>query len=357
MKDRNQIKDIVLAVTNKCNGRCQFCNIWKDKKESSCLIEDYKRLPAQARNIEITGGEPFLRDDLLDIVKTISRQTPKAKITILTNGFLPSKIKQTMQRVIRFRKNIGLAVSLDGFGKVHEELRGFPGGYCLAIETIRLLKELGLKDLRITFTLGDNNVNQLKKVYRLSKELGVKFNLALYHDSAHHFKKQNNRVIHIRKIKRELAWLAEQELRSFSPQRWLRAYFAWALVRFLETDRRVLPDYSGLYSLFIDSDGSIYPSEVWALKIGQLQRMNKTNNWPEFSQRTQEMISVDQSPGSWMIPTVRRAMQKHWPEVMRWILQEKFCLYTKGRKYVFKAKKKHPAKQLNLFLKKISSIF
>jgi len=343
--NKNSIKDVVLAVTYKCNSRCGFCNIWQKKEDFSCQPSDYKKLPDNLENVNISGGEPFLRNDLLEIIKVISRQSPKAKITISTNGFLPSKIKETMQRVVRFKKDIGLAVSLDGFGKVHEELRGFRGGFCLALETIRLLKELGIKDLKIAFTLGDGNVNQLKKVYRLSKELGVEFSLAVYHNSAHYFGKNDNQIVKIGKIKRELDWLIEQELKSFSLKRWFRAYFAWAMIEFLETDQRVLPDYSGLNSLFIDPTGSIYPSDVWGLEIGYLQR---TRDWDIFLQRTRNVIISNQSPANWMICTARQAMKKHWLIVFKWILQKKFHL---------RIKKKQSQKQLSLFLKRISSIF
>ena len=335
--DKNSIKDIVLAVTYKCNSRCRFCNIWQNKEDFSCQPLDYKKLPHNLESVNISGGEPFLRDDLLEIIKIISRQSPKAKITISTNGFLPSKIKETMQRVVRFKKDIGLAVSLDGFGKIHEELRRFPGGFCLAIETIRLLKELGIKDLKIAFTLGDDNVNQLKKIYRLSRELDVEFSLALYHNSSHYFQKSNNRVINIRKIKRELNWLIEQELKGLFPKRWLRAYFTWGLIRFLETDQRVLPDYSGLDSLFIDPFGKIYPSNVWGLEIGQLERIDEM-----------PALLANHSPANWMLCTARQSMKKHWFRVTQWILQKKFHLQTN---------KKRPQKQLSLFLKRISSIF
>ena len=137
-------------------------------------------------------------------------------------------------------------------------------------------------------------------------------------------------------------------MKSFSPKRWFRAYFTWALIEFLETNQRVLPDYSGLNSLFIDPTGSIYPSDVWGLEIGYLQRMSKANDWNEFSQRTRDIIISNQSPANWMICTARQAMKKHWFVVFQWILRKKFY---------FPIKNKHSKKKLSLFLKRISSLF
>ncbi|MFH1367312.1 MAG: radical SAM protein, partial [Patescibacteria group bacterium] len=174
-QNENSIKDIVLAVTYRCNGRCKFCNIWKEKGVSLLPAASYKNLPRNARNINITGGEPFLREDIVEVVRVIVRQCPEAKIIISTNGFSPSLIKKRLQEILRLKRDIGLAVSLDGFGRVHEELRGFPGGFSLALETIRLSRELGIKDVKIAFTLTDSNFKQLKKIYRFSKEMRTEF--------------------------------------------------------------------------------------------------------------------------------------------------------------------------------------
>ncbi len=316
-------KDFVLAITYQCNSRCQFCNIWQKKGTASCQPIDYTNLPRNAQNINLSGGEPFLKKELPEIIRIISRQCPKAKIVISTNGFSPSLIKKQMQKIIRFKRDIGIAVSLDGFGRVHEELRGFPGGYSLVLETIRLLKELGLRDIKIAFTLGDQNINQLKRIYRLSRELEVEFSLAAYHNSNHYFDKNDNQINNLKKINRELNWLIDQEIKSFSPKKWLRAYFAWGLLRFLEEQKRILPDYSGLTSLFIDPIGNIYPSDVWGLRIGRLRRVR---NWSDFGLRTREMLLPQKSPINWMICTTRQAIRKHWLRVGFWIIKAKIKL-------------------------------
>jgi MoaA/NifB/PqqE/SkfB family radical SAM enzyme len=353
-KDKISVRDVVLAVTYQCNSHCQFCHIWKNQESYSLFPIDYKNLPSIIKNVNISGGEPFLRKDLPKIIRIISRQCPQAKIIISTNGFSPCLIKKQMQEIIKFKRDIGVAVSLDGFGKVHEELRGFPGGFCLALETVRLLKELGIRDLKIAFTLGDENINQLKRVYQLSRELGLEFSLAVYHNSAHFFQKENNQIAQIRQIKRGLNWLIDQELKSFSLKKWLRAYFAWGLVKFLEKGERVLPDYSGINSLFIDPFGRIYPSNVWNLEIGQLRRIK---DWIEFSQRTKEIISAEKSPANWMICTVRQAMKKHWLKSGQWILREKIHRLLKEKSYSFQLSQKALERYTTPFFKRISSLF
>lgn len=316
-------KDIVLAITYQCNSRCKFCNIWKKKETALCQPVDYNNLPRNLETINISGGEPFLRDDLPDIIRNIIRRCPGAKIIISTNGFSPSLIKKQMQKIIRFKRDIGVTVSLDGFGSTHEELRGVLGGYSLVLETIRLLKELWLRDIKIAFTLGDQNINQLKRIYHLSKELNVEFSLSAYHNSSHYFDKNDHEIVNLKKTSKAIDWLIVQELKSLSPKRWARAYFAWGLLNFLENQKRILPDYSGISSLFIDPLGDVYPSDVWGLKIGKLR---KINDWSEFAIRTREMIAPQRGPDSWMICTTRQAMKNHWLRVGLWIIKAKINL-------------------------------
>jgi len=325
----NAIKDIVLAVTYQCNGRCRFCNIWTNQDSFSCELDDFKRLPRNIENINISGGEPFLREDLSEVIRTIKNQCPKAKIIISTNGFTPCKIKDQMQKIIKFKRDIGIAVSLDGFGKAHEELRGFPGGFSLALETIRLLKELGIKNIKIAFTLGNQNINQLKRVYQLSNELGVEFSLAAYHNSSHYFQKEDNKIVDIANLRKEIDWLIKQELKSFSLKKWARAYFAFGLFNFLKNKKRILPDYSGINSLFIDPFGNIYPSDIWNLKLGNLK---KVDNWDDFSEAMNLKILSNKRPESWMICTARGAMKKHYTKVIPWILRKKFLTYERKQK-------------------------
>lgn len=317
--NRGEVRDAVLAVTYDCNGRCKFCNIWKSPESFSLDSQAYQRLPQTLQSVNISGGEPFLREDLPEVVRVISKTSPQAKIIISTNGLSPSLIKKQIEKIVKYRRNIGIAVSLDGIGRIHDELRGFAGAYGLVLETVRILKELGIGDLKIAFTLNDKNINQLKRVYRLSKELGVEFSLAMVHDSPHFFQKSNNQMAYVNEAKAELEWLTGEELKSFSPKRWLRAYFTYGLIKLLEENRRILPDYSGVNSLFIDPFGNIFPSNVWSLKLSRLEEVDDWRN-RHFEK---SLNKFGPAPVSWMVCTAREAIKRNWLKVLLWIFKNK----------------------------------
>ena len=305
-------KDAVLAITYRCNSRCRMCNIWqKDDFTGEITPDIYQNLPKSLRDINLSGGEPFLRDDITLIVQTIKQRCKSAKLVISTNGFATDLITSKMREILPIVPEVGVAVSLDGVGEAHDQVRGVPGGIDLALATLRELKKIGVRRLKIGFTLGDYNTEELPKVYDLSRELGAEFSLAIVHSSANYFSKENE-MKDKGKVMAALDWLVSRELESWQPKRLARAYFAHGAREFIRTGERLLPDYSGRDNVFIDPAGDIYPNDVGEEMIGNLKQMN-------------DLTLAVKAPDvpSWMICTTRQAMRKHPFSVGWWILKNK----------------------------------
>ena len=317
------IKDLVLAITYSCNSRCQFCDIWKKKKAYTTKPQDYLKLPRNIQNVNISGGEPFMREDLAEIVRTIVGRCPQADIVISTNGLFPEAVLKQMPAIIKIKGDVGVAVSIDGLKKTHERIRGVRNGFDKAFETLQILRNLRVKNLKIAFTLSSNNWQDLPKVYQLAKYLQAQFSLALVHNSEHYFQKKDNKLENRQALSQAIAWLARQEIKGVWPKKqWLRAYFAHGADCFIKHSHRILPDYSGYSSLFIDPDGQIYPSTAWNLKLGKLQEIN---SWRKFIASAQaKLLTESQAPASWMICTARQAIRKHPFKVGFWIFKSKF---------------------------------
>lgn len=308
-----QIKDVVVACTEKCNSRCRMCNIWKKEVNMDQELNpaDFLHLPKTLTNLNISGGEPFLRNDLVEIVANIKKASPKAKIVFSSNGFATKKIIKAMQELQKIDSSIAVVISIDGVGENHDKVRGIPGGFKMSMATVEELKKIGV-NTKIAFTIADYNYFDLRNVYNLSRELGVEMSLALVHSSENYFAKDNNIKLK-NEIEKSLNWLIQKELSSWSPKRWARAYFTYGLREFLLTGSRVLPDYSGEKSLFISSNGDVFPNDINSNKIG---KMNKDGF------KVDGEIRVDDYP-SWMICTTRTAIKKHFGKVGLWIIKNK----------------------------------
>jgi len=309
--------DAVVAVTYRCNSQCVMCDVWKKNPqiEKELKADYYSKLPQTIKNVNISGGEPFLRNDLKEIIKIINKTCHYPEIVISTNGLLPEVIGQQTKKILEVSKgNIGVAVSLDGLGEIHNKIRGINHAFRKAIDTIHTLKKIGIKKLKISFTASNLNINQLEKIYQLSKKLNVEFTLAAAHNSKILFG-QNKKIIDIDELNKKLYWLTQKEIKSYSLKRWLRAYFTHGLICFLSTGKRILPDYSGIKSFYLDPYGNIFPSVVSDQKMGNIKEIK---NFEEISR-----IEPNQIQPSWMICTSRTAIKSHWIKAGLWILKNK----------------------------------
>ena len=311
---KSKIKEVILAITYQCNSRCQMCGIWKKANPEILSLGSIENIPGGLRDINITGGEPFLSQDIVLIVKRLTAESPRASFIISSNGFATELILSKMKEILKINSHVGVAISIDGIGKKHDEVRGIPGGFQKAITTIEDLKKIGVKKLRLSFTLGDYNISELKSVYKLSQKLEVELSLTLVHSSEQYFNTQNfitqkTKMVHV------LDWLIEKELSSWNVKKWLRAYYAYGMKELILTGERMLPDYSGQEGIFIDPNGDVFPSDISNQKLGNLKDI-------DFS--VIHKIEIQKPAPSWMICTARTAIRKHWFKAGTWILSNKF---------------------------------
>jgi MoaA/NifB/PqqE/SkfB family radical SAM enzyme len=106
--------------------------------------------------LTFSGGEPFLRPDLIDIVLAAYRNCRPGIINIPTNGLLVERVVAGVERLVRGapRSQIVINLSLDGVGEAHDQIRGVPGNYKKLLETYQGLRQIQASNL----TLGMHSV-------------------------------------------------------------------------------------------------------------------------------------------------------------------------------------------------------
>lgn len=144
---RDMLRSVELAITYGCQAHCHKCyaaNL-KRKDESYLSLDEIRGLVAQAKqlgliHVNITGGEPTLRDDLVDVVRACSPED--IMVSIVTNS-----LAMTREKLAALRK-AGLntiQISLDSADPVtHDRLRGVPGCYDSVMQTAAWARELGI---------------------------------------------------------------------------------------------------------------------------------------------------------------------------------------------------------------------
>ncbi len=166
---------ITFFVTWACNARCVFCDIWKKRAadRETMSVDEIGRIFEQMKTVDvvrITGGEPFLRNDIVEIIERIDDFSAPGMIHISTNGLLTERILRDMKTVRPIHK-IHIKISVDAVGEEHDRLRGVPGAYDKAMATVRGL--VGLRGER-AFHVGINQAIVDKRgieAYRQLKEM------------------------------------------------------------------------------------------------------------------------------------------------------------------------------------------
>lgn len=317
--------DATIAITYKCNSRCQMCNIWQDQHPAELPLEYFRNLAPTLKHINLSGGEPFLRADLPEIVRIINEVSPHAQIIISSNGLATEMIREQIGKILAVDPQVGVRISIDGIGAVHDKIRGINGMFEHAIATVKMLKESGVSNLGLSFTIMDDNAGELPKVYDLSRELGIEMALALVQNSDIYFQKDSNHVTALAPVERDLIYLIKKELASWKIKRWLRAFYDYGLLLYARRQQRLLPTGAAKDSLFIDPSGTIYPSNLISLKLGNLgtDKLEKIWHGAE-ADRTRQEMEAKQISEAWIICTIRGEMKRHLPTVGWWILKHKF---------------------------------
>ena len=137
----------IIYIDGRCNMLCGFCiHAAMDARKTPIMsAEKWGLIFKQARSLlhlTITGGEPFIRKDFVEIVDNIIESSGVPRVSINSNGFYKERIENFIPQLIDKHKNteFTLSISLDGPEEIHDKVRAFKGAYKKALETIDVMK-------------------------------------------------------------------------------------------------------------------------------------------------------------------------------------------------------------------------
>ena len=316
--------DAVIAITSRCNARCNMCSVWQSKGTDRLRPDHIVKLPRSLRTVNITGGEPFLHPQLPDFVAAVRRHLPRAVTTISTNGLLTDHIAQMTPDLLARDRHLRIAVSIDGLGDTHDRIRGVPGAFNRAIQTIEQLKRIGFRGLRLAMTLSEANSDQLLPVAALTRKFKLELSLVPAHASAVHFLTSDTAPANLEVLQPQLEIFISRLLRSVSPRLWLRAHFADRVGKYIACR---LPSFScraGNDFFFLQADGTIYPCNVCSKPLGNIIEADFHRIWfsPEADLVRQEVSKCHRQ--CWMVCNARSYYRAHFLQVLLWIFAQKF---------------------------------
>lgn len=318
-----------VIVTYRCNAKCTMCNRYKvpSKPEEEISIETIKKLP-EMYFTNITGGEPFIRDDLKDIVRELLKKSDR--IVISTNGFFTDRIVELCKEF----PQVGIRISIEGLEKTNNEIRGLDDGFNRGYTTLKKLVDMGMKDVGFGMTVQDRNAADLVPLYNISDELGMEFATASLHNSFY-FVESNNIIKDRLTVAQSFEDLVNRLLDSNSPKKWFRAYFNHGLINYIFSQKRLLPCDMSFDTFFIDPYGDVMPCNGTKEKqvMGNLNRQSWEELWnSEQAEKVRRFVrNCDRN--CWMIGSVSPAMHKYIYKPAAWVIKHKFLRFFKKKKY------------------------
>jgi len=275
-----------VSVLSGCNARCRTCHIHRlpDRRLS---LEACARLGRGLRRpagwLTVSGGEPFLRDDLAAVVERLVEGLGPRLINIPTNGSFPEAVQRVVgQLVHRFpRRQFIVNVSLDGVGDEHDALRGLPGSYDRACETLAVLRALA--ERRPNLVVGIHSVISRFNVERFPAICDALLALgpdSLVAEVAENRAELVNETLAIapdpEPFARAVAHLERRTRRRTAPRlarlvRWLRRTYHDDVLRWLEGGSMGRSCFAGTASCHVMPDGTVLACGVRGAVLGQLE--------------------------------------------------------------------------------------
>ena len=323
--------DASIIVTYRCPMRCKMCNIWDNPTKVS---EEFKpelleKLP-KVDTVNITGGEPFVREDIEDIVKILFTKTKR--IVFSTSGYYSDRIIQLARKY----PQLGFRISIEGLSCKNDELRGRPGGFDKGLKTLLELRRMGVKDIGFGITVSNNNSSDMLQLYELNRNLKMEFATASFHNSFY-FHKYDNKVTNIDEVCGIFDVLIQRLMNEKHPKSWFRAFFNLGLINYVKGGRRMLPCEAGTENFFIDPYGNVLPcngmeESCWFDTMGNLHDVEDFMTLWTGAKAKAVRDKVANCPKScWMIGSASPVMKKYITKVAPWVLKNKLKVMRGGR--------------------------
>jgi len=282
---------LLFLVTDKCNAKCPIC-YYRGSPEAMSTADELtiKEIEKISRGIErvfkliISGGEPFLREDLEDLIITFCHNCHVSQIDVTTNGFDPERIYSTTEKLINKLSSIpfNITVSLDALGAKHDQIRGIKI-FDQAVETLKSLGKVSArnKNLKTGVNITLSHLNQENLVDTLAFAKEIKSDLM----DVSVFRNNNINQIGIPATSPQdykyccdfiNSYFSESNSHDLSRKMSLAINRMRRDIIYQEiTEKRmILPCYAGTHFALLDPFGNLYPCDKFSFKLGNLRENN-----------------------------------------------------------------------------------
>ncbi len=278
------------SITYWCQSKCLTCNIWKIKPKGELTLNEIKEFAKKNtyfKWIELTGGEPFLRSDIVEIAKTFKDNSKELyMLTMPTNSLCNHEmVEKKIRKILNLKiPKVVITLSLDGYRELEDKIRGVTGNFDRVIKMAKLLQSLKKEhnnlDFVFGYTLSKYNQGELETTYNAVKReipniTPNDFHVNIGQLSSNYYSNNEMNMLPDKSIViNDIQNLIKRRRKKFDMMQIIETTFLKNLVYYIQTGKPPMRSRSLDASLFLDSFGNIYPSIMWDKKIANIKDIN-----------------------------------------------------------------------------------
>lgn len=249
-------------------------------------IDRFSRSLKNLAVLNLSGGEPFLRNDFAKIADILIKNTKPMKVIVASNGSLTEKIISDSSVILKNmrRSHVTFHFSLDGIGEDHDSSRGMRGLFAKVKRTIeemkKLKKDFSNFNIGILLTVTPINQNNIADIYRkIVGEIGpdvvspVLMRLTSNELNAHDVNIENYKKL-IEYIKKDIKQGKTRGHHGFllsGIARNIHHFKHRCIAEIAERNRSIMPCFAGILSGVIYEDGNVAPCEIINYSFGNIR--------------------------------------------------------------------------------------
>ena len=339
---------LTFSVTNQCQSKCKTCNIWKFYREGTqdpkgeLNLHEIEKLFKSLGGIyffNLSGGEPFLRRDLPEIVDLAIEHLKPAIIHSPTNAIATKRILTSTRAILENLKKRGLKTpltikpSLDGVGAVHDEIRGFKGNWQRLLKTIHGLKELEKEfpnlHLEVGTVVSNFNKDHLDEIEEYVHSLGIQSYRNEIAEQRQEFNNIGDPITPTAEEYRQLmAGFANKIRANLAGKRSLaklteslRLVYYELAEEIVAKGKQVIPCYAGISNVHLTPHGQLWPCCVlgYGQPMGDLRKGN-FDFWRVWHSERADEVRKHISEGKCACPLANQAYSNimcHTPSLVK----------------------------------------
>ena len=293
---------ITYSVTAACQSRCKTCQIGAmfcqdpTRPQKDLKLDEIEKIFKSMKPVyffNMSGGEPFMRDDLPEIVELACKYLKPRVVHTPTNAILSEKIIKNTEKIIQIVRKYDPSVpvtvkpSIDGVGDKHDEIRGVKGNFKCLLKTIDGLKKLEEKydnfHLELGTVISNFNINDLDEIEDFVHSLGVESYRNEVAECRTEFFNLEDEITPpaevYQKLIKDFARKVEDNIgkkkKLARTTEAMRVVYYDLAGKILAEKRQVIPCYAGVSNVHINYDGGVWPCCV----LGYEQEMGNLRDY------------------------------------------------------------------------------